>query len=71
MLNWAFHLVRRPCPRSWPAPPSPPQQPAVILTGVLATAVGPLAGTRSCATHASQFFTDTPLACCWPARQDT
>jgi hypothetical protein len=45
-----------------------PRQPAVILTGMLATAVGPLAWNAILrATHASQFFTDAPCACCRPA----
>jgi hypothetical protein len=39
-----------------------PRQPAVILTGALATAFGPLAWNAILrATHASQFFTDAPL----------
>lgn len=45
-----------------------PRQPAVILTGVLATAAGPLGWNAILrATHASQFFTDAPCACCRPA----
>jgi hypothetical protein len=45
-----------------------PRQPAVILTGALATAVGPLAWNAILrATHASQFFTDAPYASCPPA----
>jgi hypothetical protein len=49
-----------------------PRQPVVILTGVLATAAGPLAWNAILhATHASQFFTDAPL-CLLPASwQDT
>jgi hypothetical protein len=39
-----------------------PRQPAVILTGMLATAVGPLVWNAILrATHANQFFTDAPL----------
>ncbi len=39
-----------------------PRRPAVILTGVVATAAGPLAWNAILrATHASQFFTDAPL----------
>jgi hypothetical protein len=49
-----------------------PRQLAVILTGALATAAGPLAWNAILrATHASQFFTDAPLRLL-PARwQDT
>ena len=39
-----------------------PRQPAVILTGVLGTAAGPLAWNATLRVpHASQFFTDAPL----------
>ncbi len=39
-----------------------PRRLAVILTGMLATAAGPLAWNAILrATHASQFFTDAPL----------
>jgi hypothetical protein len=39
-----------------------PRQLAVILTGALATGIGPLAWNAILrATHASQFFTDAPL----------
>jgi len=45
-----------------------PRQPAVILTGALAAAVGPLAWNAILrATHATQFFTDAPYACYRPA----
>ena len=45
-----------------------PRQPAIILTGALATAAGPLAWNAILrATHASQFFTDAPCACYRPA----
>jgi hypothetical protein len=57
----------RPYSRSWPAPPPPPwpapREPAVILTGALATAGGPLAWNAILrAAHASQFLTDPPAA---------
>jgi hypothetical protein len=49
-----------------------PRQPAVILTGVLATAAGPLAWNAILrATHASQFFTDAPLRLLPASWQDT
>jgi hypothetical protein len=45
-----------------------PRQPVVILTGALATAVGPLAWNAILrATHASKFFTDAPCGCSRPA----
>jgi hypothetical protein len=48
------------------------RQPAVILTGVLATAVGPLGWNAILrATHASQFFTDAPLRLLPASWQDT
>jgi len=49
-----------------------PRRPAVILTGVLATAAGPLAWNAILrATHASQFFTDAPLRLLPASWQDT
>jgi hypothetical protein len=46
--------------------------PAVLLTGVLATAAGPLAWNAILrATHASQFFTDAPLRLLPASWQDT
>ncbi len=49
-----------------------PRQPAVILTGVLATAAGPLGWNAILrATHASQFFTDAPLRLLPASWQDT
>ncbi len=49
-----------------------PRQPAVILTGALATAAGPLAWNAILhATHASQFFTDAPLPLLPASWQDT
>jgi hypothetical protein len=49
-----------------------PRQPAVILTGALATAVGPLAWNAILrATHASHFFTDAPLRLLPASWQDT
>ncbi len=49
-----------------------PRQPTVILTGVLATAAGPLAWNAILrATHASQFFTDAPLRLLPASWQDT
>jgi hypothetical protein len=48
------------------------RQPAVILTGVLATAAGPLGWNAILrATHASQFFTDAPLRPLPASWQDT
>jgi len=49
-----------------------PRQPAIILTGALATAAGPLAWNAILrATHASQFFTDAPLRLLPASWQDT
>jgi len=49
-----------------------PRRPAVILTGALATAAGPLAWNAILrATHASQFFTDAPLRLLPASWQDT
>ena len=49
-----------------------PRQLTVILTGVLATATGPLAWNAILrATHASQFFTDAPLRLLPASWQDT
>ena len=49
-----------------------PRQPAVILTGALATATGALAWNAILrATHASQFFTDAPLRLLPASWQDT
>jgi hypothetical protein len=49
-----------------------PRQPTVILTGVLATAAGPLGWNAILrATHASQFFTDAPLRLLPASWQDT
>ena len=49
-----------------------PRQPAVILTGVVAAAAGPLAWNAILrATHASQFFTDAPLRLLPASWQDT
>jgi len=49
-----------------------PRQPTVILTGVLATAAGPLAWNAILrATHASLFFTDAPLRLLPASWQDT
>jgi len=49
-----------------------PRQPAVILTGALAAAVGPLAWNAILrATHATQFFTDAPLRLLPASWQDT
>jgi hypothetical protein len=49
-----------------------PRQPVVILTGVLATGIGPLAWNAILrATHASQFFTDAPLRLLPASWQDT
>jgi hypothetical protein len=49
-----------------------PRQLTVILTGVLATAGGPLAWNAILrATHASQFFTDAPLRLLPASWQDT
>jgi len=49
-----------------------PRQPAVILTGALATAAGPLTWNAILrATHASQFFTDAPLRLLPASWQDT
>jgi len=49
-----------------------PRQPAVILTGALAAAVGPLGWNAILrATHASQFFTDAPLRLLPASWQDT
>jgi hypothetical protein len=49
-----------------------PRQPVVILTGVLATAAGPLAWNAILrATHASTFFTDAPLVILPASWQDT
>lgn len=49
-----------------------PRQAAVILTGVLATAAGPLCWNAILrATHASQFFTDAPLRLLPASWQDT
>jgi hypothetical protein len=51
---------------------TPPRQPAVILTGALATAAGALAWNAILrATHASQFFTDAPLRLLPASWQDT
>ena len=45
-----------------------PRQPAVILTGALAAAAGPLGWNATLrATPASQFFTDAPCGCRRPA----
>jgi hypothetical protein len=49
-----------------------PRQPALILTGALATGIGPLAWNAILrATHASQFFTDAPLRLLPASWQDT
>jgi hypothetical protein len=49
-----------------------PRRPTVILTAVLATAVGPLGWNAILrATHASQFFTDAPLRLLPASWQDT
>lgn len=49
-----------------------PRRLAVILTGVLATGIGPLAWNAILrATHASQFFTDAPLRLLPASWQDT
>jgi hypothetical protein len=49
-----------------------PRRPTVILTGVLATAAGPLGWNAILrATHASQFFTDAPLRLLPASWQDT
>jgi hypothetical protein len=49
-----------------------PRQPAVILTGALATATGALVWNGILrATHASQFFTDAPLRLLPASWQDT
>jgi len=49
-----------------------PRQAAVILTGVLAAAAGPLAWNAILrATHASAFFTDAPLRLLPASWQDT
>lgn len=49
-----------------------PRRPVVILTGVLATGIGPLAWNAILrATHASQFFTDAPLRLLPASWQDT
>jgi hypothetical protein len=51
---------------------SRPRRPAVILTGALATAAGPLIWNAILrATHASQFFTDAPLRLLPASWQDT
>jgi hypothetical protein len=48
------------------------RRPAVLLTGVLATAAGPLAWNAILrATHANQFFTDAPLRLLPASWQDT
>jgi hypothetical protein len=49
-----------------------PRQPAVVLTGALATAAGALIWNAILrATHASQFFTDAPLRLLPASWQDT
>ena len=49
-----------------------PRQPALILTGLLAAGIGPLAWNAILrATHASQFFTDAPLRLLPASWQDT
>jgi hypothetical protein len=49
-----------------------PRQAMVIVAGVLATAVGPIAWNAILrATHASQFFTDAPVAVLPASWQDT
>jgi len=49
-----------------------PRRPVVILTGMLATAAGPLGWNAILrATHASQFFTDAPLRLLPTSWQDT
>ena len=49
-----------------------PRQPAVILIGALAAAIGPLVWNAILrATHASQFFTDAPLRLLPASWQDT
>jgi hypothetical protein len=72
----AFHPVRRRLVRGRgrrrPHRAGPPRQLAVILTGALATAAGPLAWNAILrATHANQFFTDAPLRLLPASWQDT